>query len=43
MKEGLFEYFLSLRASGRAEFREGEKGHYIFRNLFIRASGPRSQ
>jgi D-alanine-D-alanine ligase-like ATP-grasp enzyme/SAM-dependent methyltransferase len=38
---GLFEYFCSLRAAGISEFREAAEGKYAFRNLFIRAQGPR--
>ena len=41
MEKGLFEHFLKLRASGCSEFKETGSGRYIFRNLFIRASGPR--
>ena len=43
MEKGLFDYFLSLRSSGRSEFREAGKGQYVFRNLFFRASGPRRE
>ena len=37
--KGLFDHFLSLRASGQCEFKEAGGGKYIFRNLFIRAAG----
>ena len=41
MQEGLFEHLLTLRASGRSEFTEVRSGSYVFRNLFICATGPR--
>jgi len=37
--EGLFAYLDSLRRRGLAEFHEVFGGEYVFRNLFIRASG----
>ena len=37
--KGLFDHFLSLRASGQCEFKEAGGGKYVFRNLFIRAAG----
>jgi D-alanine-D-alanine ligase-like ATP-grasp enzyme/methylase of polypeptide subunit release factors len=37
----LFEHFCSLQASGVSDFREAADGKYAFRNLFIRAKGPR--
>ena len=40
-KDGLMEYLLELRASGRSEFAETPDGGYVFRNLFIRASEPK--
>jgi len=36
--KGLFDHFLSLRASGQCEFKEAGGGKYVFRNLFIRAA-----
>ncbi|HQL91352.1 MAG TPA: 50S ribosomal protein L11 methyltransferase [Syntrophales bacterium] len=39
MDEGLFEYLESLRRRGAAQFHEVFGGEYVFRNLFIRASG----
>jgi hypothetical protein len=39
ISKGLFDHFLSLRASGEAEFKEAGGGRYVFRNLFIRAAG----
>jgi hypothetical protein len=39
MDEGLFAYLDSLRRRGLAEFHEVFGGEYVFRNLFIRASG----
>ena len=41
MNDGLMKYLLKLRASGQSEFIEAANGTYAFRNLFIRASGPR--
>jgi len=41
LQEGLFEYLLALRASGHSEFAETKSGGYVFRNLFICATGPR--
>jgi D-alanine-D-alanine ligase len=41
MAKGLFDHFCSLRASGISEFSEVGKNLYAFRNLFIRATGPR--
>jgi len=40
--KGLFSHFQDLRSSGRAEFTDAGGGRYVFRNLFIRASGARS-
>jgi len=42
MAPDLFGHVQALRAAGRAEFREIGGGRYAFRNLFIRAEGPRS-
>ena len=42
MDEGLFEYLDSLRRRGLAEFHEVSGGEYVFRNLFIRASGVKA-
>ncbi len=39
MDEGLFAYLETLRRRGLAEFHEVFGGEYVFRNLFIRASG----
>ena len=41
LQEGLFEHLLALRASGHSEFAETKNGGYVFRNLFICATGPR--
>ena len=41
LQEGLFERLLALRASGHSEFAETKNGGYVFRNLFICATGPR--
>ncbi len=41
LQEGLFEHLLALRASGHSEFAEAKGGGYVFRNLFICATGPR--
>jgi methylase of polypeptide subunit release factors len=41
LQEGLFEHLLALRASGHSEFVETKSGGYVFRNLFICATGPR--
>jgi methylase of polypeptide subunit release factors len=40
---GLLAHFFSLRASGQSEFKEAGNGHYVFRNLFIRAAGVRKR
>ncbi len=37
MGKGLFDHFLTLRASGCSHFREAGPGRYAFRNLVIRA------
>jgi D-alanine-D-alanine ligase-like ATP-grasp enzyme/methylase of polypeptide subunit release factors len=42
MANGLFDHFCSLQSSGISDFYEIEKGRYAFRNLFIRATGPRN-
>jgi D-alanine-D-alanine ligase len=42
IENGLLSHFQSLRSSGRAEFTDVGGGRYIFRNLFIRASGARN-
>ena len=42
MDEGLFEYLESLRRRGAAQFHEVFGGEYVFRNLFIRASGVKA-
>jgi D-alanine-D-alanine ligase len=41
LQQGLFEHLLCLRASGHSEFTETKNGSYVFRNLFICATGPR--
>jgi D-alanine-D-alanine ligase len=41
LQEGLVEHLLALRASGHSEFAETKSGGYVFRNLFICATGPR--
>jgi D-alanine-D-alanine ligase len=41
LEKGLFDYLLSLRASGLSDFIEAENGGFYFRNLFIRAAKPR--
>ncbi|HSR13336.1 MAG TPA: methyltransferase [Thermodesulfobacteriota bacterium] len=43
MMPGLFTHLLALRSSGKSEFQEAGGGLYAFRNLFIRAWGPRFQ
>jgi methylase of polypeptide subunit release factors len=43
IEKGLFEYLVSLRSSGTAEFKEFEDGRVSFRNLFIRAARPRKR
>ena len=42
MDEGLFEHLESLRRRGAAQFHEVFGGEYVFRNLFIRASGVKA-
>ncbi|NPV05769.1 MAG: methyltransferase [Syntrophaceae bacterium] len=42
MDEGLFDYLESLRRRGVAQFHEVFGGEYVFRNLFIRASGVKA-
>jgi len=42
MDFGLFNHLLQLRSSGRSQFSEDSKGRFFFRNLFIRAGGPRN-
>jgi methylase of polypeptide subunit release factors len=39
MDEGLFEYLEALRRRGTADFHDVFGGEYVFRNLFIRATG----
>jgi methylase of polypeptide subunit release factors len=41
MDTGLFRHLLYLRSSGRSQFSEDSDGRCSFRNLFIRAGGPR--
>ncbi len=41
MTPGLFQYLSDLRTAGKSEFSETSDNRYAFRNLFIRASGPR--
>jgi methylase of polypeptide subunit release factors len=41
--EGLFAYLESLRARGISDFHEAFGGEYVFRNLFIRASGVKAR
>lgn len=36
---GLFRHLQNLRTAGQAEFEETGDGQYVFRNLFIRATG----
>ena len=38
---GLFRHLLDLRSAGLAEFEETADNRYVFRNLFIRATGRR--
>jgi SAM-dependent methyltransferase len=40
---GLFEYLEALRARGISDFHEAFGGEYVFRNLFIRASGVKTR
>jgi len=42
MDEGLFDHLESLRRRGVAQFHEVFGGEYVFRNLFIRASGVKA-
>jgi D-alanine-D-alanine ligase len=42
LAKGLFAHFQCLRSAGRAEFTAAGEGRYVFRNLFIRASGVRN-
>jgi hypothetical protein len=42
MDAGLFNHLLHLRSSGCSQFFEESNGRYFFRNLFIRAGGPRN-
>jgi D-alanine-D-alanine ligase-like ATP-grasp enzyme len=42
MDAGLFGHLLHLRSSGRSRFSEDSNGRFFFRNLFIRAGGPRN-
>jgi methylase of polypeptide subunit release factors len=37
--KGLMRHLLKLRSSGISDFRDAGRGEYIFKNLFIRASG----
>jgi D-alanine-D-alanine ligase-like ATP-grasp enzyme len=41
MDAGLFGHLLNLRSSGLSQFYEDPNGKWFFRNLFIRAGGPR--
>ncbi len=41
MAVGLFDYLCRLRSSGKSHFADAGNGRYAFRNLFIRAAGPR--
>ena len=41
LEAGLFDYLCRLRASGLADFSGTGDGRCAFRNLFLRASGPR--
>jgi D-alanine-D-alanine ligase-like ATP-grasp enzyme/methylase of polypeptide subunit release factors len=43
MDPGLFPHFIALRKSGQSEFKEMGGGRYVFRNLFIRASGVKAR
>jgi hypothetical protein len=40
---GLFAYLESLRDRGISDFHEAFGGEYVFRNLFIRASGVKAR
>jgi D-alanine-D-alanine ligase len=42
MDAGLFAHLLHLRSSGRSQFYEASNDRWFFRNLFIRAGGPRN-
>ena len=42
MDAGLFTHLLHLRSSGRSQFYEASNDRWFFRNLFIRAGGPRN-
>ena len=39
LQGGLFQYLMTLRDEGRADFVEKSYGTYAFKNLFIRAEG----
>jgi D-alanine-D-alanine ligase len=39
MAKGLMRHLLKLRATGISDFHDAGEGKYVFRNLFIRASG----
>jgi D-alanine-D-alanine ligase len=43
LDEGLFDYLESLRSRGLSDFHEAFGGEYVFRNLFIRAGGVKTQ
>ncbi len=42
MDEGLFHYLEGLRARGLSDFHEAFGGEYVFRNLYIRATGVKA-
>ncbi|OPY76945.1 MAG: D-alanine--D-alanine ligase [Syntrophorhabdus sp. PtaU1.Bin153] len=41
MKKGLFDYLRTLRSAGRSDFKDIGSQWCVFRNLFVRASGPK--
>ncbi|HTZ40771.1 MAG TPA: 50S ribosomal protein L11 methyltransferase [Syntrophales bacterium] len=43
LDEGLFQYLEALRAKGMSDFHEAFGGEYVFRNLFIRATGVKER
>ena len=43
LSQGLFDYLCRLRSEGKSHFAEAGNGRYVFRNMFIRAAGPRSR
>jgi hypothetical protein len=42
LDEGLFHYLEELRSRGMSDFHEAFGGEYVFRNLYIRATGVKA-